>query len=107
MKLQMRYRHDFPWKWYRYGISSSEGTFFGRMLQCEGETHESMTCQFHGYETCYSAGLYFGEVFLFLQIAALVFYILCGLMGLGFVTNFVVIIVCLMMDFWIVSHPQQ
>lgn len=37
------------------------------------------------------------------QAAALAFYIICGFLSLGFVTNFVVIIVFLMLDFWIVS----
>ena len=38
-----------------------------------------------------------------IQAAALAFYIICGFLSLGFVTNFVVIIVFLMLDFWIVS----
>ena len=38
-----------------------------------------------------------------MQAAALAFYIICGFLSLGFVTNFVIIIVCLMLDFWIVS----
>ena len=42
-----------------------------------------------------------------MQIAALVFYIVCGLIKLGFVANFVIIIVCLMLDFWIVSPILQ
>lgn len=40
-----------------------------------------------------------------LQAAALAFYIVCGFLSLGFVTNFVIIIVCLMLDFWIVRFP--
>jgi len=39
------------------------------------------------------------------QAAALGFYIVCGFLSLGFITDFVVIITCLMLDFWIVSPP--
>ena len=42
------------------------------------------------------------QLVLVMQAAALAFYIICGFLSLGFVTNFVVIIVFLMLDFWIV-----
>lgn len=38
------------------------------------------------------------------KAAALGFYIICGFLKLGFITNFVVIIVCLMLDFWITKN---
>lgn len=39
------------------------------------------------------------------QIAALLIYILSGLLGLGFIGTFVLVVVLLMLDFWTVRPP--
>ena len=39
-----------------------------------------------------------------LQAAAVAYYVLCGWLGMGFVINFVVCIILLSMDFWVVKN---
>jgi hypothetical protein len=38
------------------------------------------------------------------QVAAVVVYIICGLLSNSFVTNYVVVVVLLMLDFWTVRR---
>ena len=38
-----------------------------------------------------------------MQVAAIVVYIICGLFSSSFVTNYVIVVVLLMLDFWTVS----
>lgn len=38
-----------------------------------------------------------------MQVAAIVVYIICGLFSSNFVTNYVIVVVLLMLDFWTVG----
>uniref|UniRef100_A0A7S3U9S5 Golgi apparatus membrane protein TVP23 n=2 Tax=Picocystis salinarum TaxID=88271 RepID=A0A7S3U9S5_9CHLO len=38
------------------------------------------------------------------KAAAVAYYVLCGLLGMGFVINFVVCVILLSMDFWVVKN---
>ena len=40
------------------------------------------------------------------QVSAIVVYIVCGLFSNSFVTNYVIVVVLLMLDFWTVSSKQ-
>jgi hypothetical protein len=45
--------------------------------------------------------------FCWLKISALVVYIVCGLFSKSFITNFVVVVVLLMADFWMVNREER
>ena len=42
-----------------------------------------------------------------LQVAAIIVYIICGLFSNSFVTNYVIVVVLLMLDFWTVSSSSM
>ncbi len=41
-----------------------------------------------------------------MQVAAVVVYIICGLFSSSFVTNYVIVVVLLMLDFWTVGRSS-